>query len=348
MTHSFHNQIVLQGIVGRCGSRRTFIGFAPANLLYSLSFADSLNEETGDGYQRKFSVRHSQDFRRYILQNGATTIPLTLNLRPEAKEFWRITEESNGTARLSIQRGKERVFARVDCQHRLGCMSDMDTPLAYMTFIGLTLREEMQIFSIINGKARGLSSSLLDFHESHFADDLASEKPQLYIALRLNDHCESPWFKQLDLGGNKCSGLNRRASLRTMQKAVKKFLAASLILKSHSPEEAYTFLLNFWKAVAELLRGEWQNPRKHFVTKGIGVYALTNLASTLYLEEYQQEAEISMYQFNETLMAFITKLNWSHEGHLKGFGGESGAQEAFRFLNELRTSSNQLAEHHGK
>jgi DNA sulfur modification protein DndB len=227
-------------------------------------------------------------------------------------------------------------------------MSDVNTPFAYMTFIGLTLREEMQIFSVINGKAKGLSSSLLDFHESQFADDLASEKPQLYIALRLNDHSESPWFKQLDLGGNKYSGLNRRASLRTMQKAVKRFLTASQILKSHTPEAAYTFLLNFWKAVADVLKNEWQNPRKHFVTKGIGVYALTNLACVLYSEECRQETDIAEYQFQEILRAFITKVNWSHEGHLKGFGGESGAQEAFRFLNELRTSRDQLAEHHGK
>jgi DGQHR domain-containing protein len=340
--------MVLPGIVGKCGSRKTFIGFAPANLLCSLSFADALNEETGEGYQRKFSARHSQDFRRYILRPGATTIPLTLNLRPESKEFWRIAEESNGTANLFIQKGKNPVFARVDCQHRLGCMSDVDTPFAYMTFIGLNLREEMQIFSVINGKAKGLSSSLLDFHESQFADDLASEKPQLYIALRLNDHPESPWFKQLDLGGNKYSGLNRRASLRTMQKAVKRFLATSHVLKKHTPDAAYTFLLNFWKAIAELLKEEWQNPRKHFVTKGIGVYALTNLASVLFLEEYREEAGIGEYQFQEVLKPFIAKVNWSHEGHLKGFGGESGAQEAFNFLNELRTSSDQLTANHGK
>lgn len=39
------------------------MGFAPANLLHSLSFADVLNEDTGEGYQRKFSRKHSLDFR---------------------------------------------------------------------------------------------------------------------------------------------------------------------------------------------------------------------------------------------------------------------------------------------
>jgi len=191
MNSKTQNELVLPGIIGNCGNLKVFMGFAPANLLCSLSFADALDEETGEGYQRKFSIRHSQDFRRYILQDGATTIPLTFNLRPEAREYWSITEESNGKAVLVIQSRFPRVFARVDCQHRLGCMSDVNTQFAYMTFIALNLREEMQIFSIINGKAKGLSSSLLDFHESQFAADLASEKPQLYIALRLNDQEDS-------------------------------------------------------------------------------------------------------------------------------------------------------------
>jgi len=59
-------QIRLLGIVGVCGRRKVFMGFAPANLLHSLSFADVLNEDTGEGYQRKFSQKHSLDFRRYI------------------------------------------------------------------------------------------------------------------------------------------------------------------------------------------------------------------------------------------------------------------------------------------
>jgi hypothetical protein len=44
-----------------------------------------------------------------------------------------------------------------------------------MCYIGLTEREEMEIFSVINGKAKGLSTSLLDFHDATLATDLAKE-----------------------------------------------------------------------------------------------------------------------------------------------------------------------------
>src|SRR5436309_2454000 len=82
-------------------------------------------------------------------------------------------------------------------------------------FMGLNEREEMEIFNVINSKAKGLSTSLLDFHDATLATDLAKERPELFIALHLNNNTESPWYRQLDLGGTSTSGLLRRASLRT-------------------------------------------------------------------------------------------------------------------------------------
>ena len=74
--------ITIHGSIGMSGDREVFIGITSANILHSLSFADVLNEETGNGYQRRFNPRHSLDFRRYIQTPNSTTIPLTLNLRP--------------------------------------------------------------------------------------------------------------------------------------------------------------------------------------------------------------------------------------------------------------------------
>ena len=51
-------------------------------------------------------------------------------------------------------------MAQVDCQHRLGHLSDLPIMLPFMCFIGLTEREEMEVFNVINSKAKGLSTSL--------------------------------------------------------------------------------------------------------------------------------------------------------------------------------------------
>ncbi len=332
------SEIKIPGIKGMCGRREVFMGFAPANLLHSVSFADVLNEHTGEGYQRKFNQKHSLDFRRYVRTSDSSTIPLTFNLRPEAKQWWSVTTDKSGRASLKIVAGKNRILSQVDCQHRLGSLADLDIPLAFMTFIGLPLKDEIGLFSVINSKAKGLNASLLDFHETKLLTDVANQKPELYIAMRLQDDENSPWFRQLDCGGDKIIGLTRRASLRTMQKAVKLFLRKTNFLNSPgtSTDGAYGVIRNFWAAITELLEVQWNNPRKHFLTKGIGVYALMDLAADLYSEASSKAVSCDQDYFRSVLSDFVCDFDWSHAGPLKGLGGQTGVAEAYTILVNLR------------
>ena len=197
--------IIVDCRVGNSAARRVLLGFAPASLLHRLSFADVLNEDTGQGYQRRFNAKHSQDFRRYIREPTAATLPLTLNLRPDCDGGWRLAEQGRGRAQLIIEEGAGKIMAQVDCQHRLGYLGDLDIPLPFMCFLGLDVAEEMEVFNIINSKAKGLSTSLLDFHDAQLSQDLAKERPEIFIALYLNSEASSPWRRQLDLGGSTTS-----------------------------------------------------------------------------------------------------------------------------------------------
>ncbi len=169
---------IIQGVVGKCGAQEVFLGFAPANILYKLSFADILNEDTGEGYQRPRNKSHSLDFKKYIKSNGSSTIPLTFNLRKEFQNAWKIQKGQNSIATLYIDKNT-RCLAQVDCQHRLGELQNIDIPLAFMSFVGLDLRAEMAQFVIINSKAKGLSSSLTDYHDSNLLNDLACANYQI-------------------------------------------------------------------------------------------------------------------------------------------------------------------------
>jgi DNA sulfur modification protein DndB len=324
----------IQGQVGVSASRKVFLGFAPAGLLYNLSFADVLNEDTGRGYQRRFNPKHSLDFRMYIQQKDSSTIPLTFNLRPRPDGAWKILESSRQTAILEINESAGKVFTQVDCQHRLGYLNDVNIRLPFMCYIGLTEREEMEVFNVINSKAKGLSTSLLDFHDATVATDLARERPELFIALHLNNNTESAWYRQLDLGGTGTSGLMRRASLRTMQKAVKKFLNQAKVLRIHSPEAAAQIVLDFWAAVAIVLREAWDSPRHHLISKGVGVYALMGIAGDLYAEAAGQACD--KRYFVTKLAEFITEVDWTSQGPLKGFGGEGGVSSVVAMIREKR------------
>lgn len=324
------------GMLGVCGSRDVFLGFAPASLLYKHSTADVLDERTGEGYQRRFNKGHSLEFRRYIQRNGASTIPLTFNLRPSKSDQWKLSLQKEGGAVLELLDLNNPVLSQVDCQHRMGYMHDIQTPLAFMTYIGLTVEEEMEIFKTINSKAKGLSSSLLDFHESRLTKDLKKTKPELYIALRLNENPESPWYQRLDLGGNRTIGLHRLASFRSMQKAVKRFLKESKINQDGTLVDAEIVVLAFWNAVKFVLKAQWENPRKFFLTKGIGVYSLMSIASDLYKESLLISPISIEDFFIASLSDFAPYIDWSNSGPLQGYGGVSGVEKALEYIRSER------------
>jgi DNA sulfur modification protein DndB len=324
--------VTLECILGHSAGRPVVLGFACAETLHGLSFADVLDEHSGKGYQRRFNPSHSLDFRRYIQRPGSATIPLTFNLRPSDNGAWLIKRLPAGRARIEIPDASTKVLAQVDCQHRLGHLSDLSVELPFMCFVGLTEREEMEVFSVINGKAKGLNASLLDFHDAQLSHDLAHDRPELFIALFLRNEPSSPWYQQLDLGG--VSGMDRRASLRTFQKAVQRFLRRTKILSKSSADDAARAILDFWTALTMVLPTQWAKPRNHLLTKGIGVYALMELAADMYSEA--DDSSISRDFFAGRLADFAPDFDWSADGPLRGLGGESGVSAAVNLIREAR------------
>lgn len=319
---------------GFSADRVVLLGFAPASVLHAASFPDILDERSGKGYQRRFNSGHSLDFRRYIRESGSTTIPLTFNLRPRDDGAWRLCGVNGGNVRLEIDPGAGPVLAQVDCQHRLGNLADLHVELPFMCFVGLTVEEEMAVFTVINRKAKGLSRSLLDFHDARLCEDLASERPELFIALCLSNDPASPWCGQLDVGGNRVSGLTRKASLRTLQKAVRRFLNRSAILKYHSAEKAARLVLDFWVAVSVTMRDDWSRPRGSLLAKGVGVYALMEIAADMWRESGHALTRDLMIAH---LSGLAADVDWSSEGSFKGLGGETGVNELVAQLRALRS-----------
>jgi DNA sulfur modification protein DndB len=322
--------MAISGMVGLCGDREVFVGFAPAKTLHMVSFADTLNEDTGIGYQRPRDRGHSLDFKRYISTPGASTIPLTFNLRQDLKKFWRI-EREGGMAVLWIK-PDAACLAQVDCQHRLGELADSDVNLAFMAFIGLDLRGEMAMFTIINSKVRGLQSSLTDFHESNLIENLVQDAPQLFLARQLNENCDSPWFKMIRYGGETSSGMRRRTSLRMMQTAIRHLLTRIRTVDGYNVNGVYNLLLNYWGAVAYVFDAEWQSPREHLLTKGVGLHALTELLGTIVQRE--KRVDLSRDEIIEKLKSLKENIDWGRKGTFADAGGRKGASAAHETLRK--------------
>jgi DGQHR domain-containing protein len=345
--HSSSRTVIIRVAEGESADRKVLLGFASAKTLSELSFADVLDEERETGYQRRFSPAHSLNFRRYIQRPGSTTIPLTFNLRPPSSGLsagWKVVSSRSGT-RLVIERSAGKVLSQVDCQHRLGKIGDLDVSLPFMCFVGLSKREELEIFSVINSKAKGIRGSLLDYHAAQMAEDLAQERPELLIALQLNAAEDSPWYRRLDLGGIPTVGMTRKASLRLMQQAAKRFLSESrATISGASSEVVAQVVQDFWSAVAAVLPEAWKDTRRHYLTKGVGVYALMGLLADLWTEAGGDPSRMTQAYFEAALSSFAPDFDWSTHGPLKGLGGVTGAQEAHKKLRAARRLTARMAQ----
>jgi len=325
-------KVTIQGQIGHCGSLEGFIGFASAKDLYEHSFADVLNEDTGEGYQRPRNIQHSKSFKQYILTPRASTIPLTFNLRRDLRNSWSIERLPYGRAILHLKEGT-RCLAQVDCQHRLGELKDLDIPLAFMAFIGLDLRTEMAMFNIINSKAKGLSSSLTDYHESNLIEDLINDAPHLFIAKKLNDDPSSPWHKMIRYGGETTSGLKRRTSLRMMQKTIQKFLKQVEGSRDFSTEDYYQLIASYWSSIKRIFSNEWKYYRSNLLTKGIGLYSLMYLLSDLVIKA-PENVEWEGY-FDGYLGMIKANIDWNSHGMFADAGGQKGAIQVYHSLKRV-------------
>lgn len=317
------------GIIGKSGDLPVFIGFECASALIALSFPDILNEDSGEGYQRPYNRAHSLDFKNYITRAGSSTPPLTFNLRNEYADFWHIKRGEGNSATLVIQ-GGVKCLAQVDCQHRLGELAGVDIQLAFMTYIGLDLRQEMAIFNVINSKAKGLCSSLTDYHESKLLNDLAAEAPHLFISRRLNEDPASPWYRLIRYGGETTSGLKRRTSFRMMQKTVYSFLTQTRTCIDTSLDYKYLIVLNYWKAVQIVFPEEWIEHRNNLITKGVGLYGLMQLLADIVKKK--PTADFSSEYFAGELLPLKNNFDWSSHGRFAYVGGKKGVQDVYLAL----------------
>ena len=175
-----------------------------------------------------------------------------------------------------------------------------------------------------------MAFSLTDFHRSNLLDDIIEEAPHLYLAKKLNEDPNSPWFKLIKLGGGITSSPKRKTSLRMMQRAIRKYLDNRRENKNKSIEVEYNLLLNFWISVKETFPDEWRDHRHHLITKGIGVYSLTILASDL----VSFFGCTSQKHFMNYLKQVKKQINWKSDGMFSNMGGHKGAIEVYRTLRE--------------
>lgn len=324
---------------GHAGSYPVLLGSAPLSLLHSISFVDQFDMDSEEGVQRPLHKAHAQEFRKYIersAQGGKVTAPpLIFSMREEAKV-------QNG--HLVIPANKKKTLARVDCQHRLEFTGDLDVPMPFVIYMGLSKEEETEIFTTINDKHKGLTKSLVDSHHLSLSQAPEDEIPHIAIAAKLNKDADSPWSNAVNTGGisKSTAGSKRKITLRTFQEA-NKVLISGARCQNAEYQTKYDAAKNYWQAVATVFSEAWADSRKHLITKGVGIAALAELGKWI-VEDCLGKDDISV----AAMAAHLKKLegfNWGNQtSPLKLIGGQKGATAAAKMFKAIVFGNKDLSD----
>jgi len=161
---------------------------------------------------------------------------------------------------------------------------------------------------------------------------LVAEAPHLFIARKLNEDPDSPWFKLIKYGGETTSGLRRRTSFRMMQKAVFRFLCQTKGMNLGTPETKYSTICCFWKAVQMVFPTEWSDHRHHLITKGVGLHSLTRLLADILISGRSPTGSVE--EFRTQLAPLAGRIDWRSKGPFCHAGGHKGVQLVYVALKE--------------
>ncbi len=312
------------------GSYSVFQGSASLSTLAAVSSADQFIMETEEGVQRPVDKGHAMGFRKYILkvQEGgkATAPPLIFSLRAPVR-----LEDGQ----LVIPR-QQTALAQLDAQHRMAFTGDLDIPLPFVIYHSLTREEEIEIFTTINDKHKGLTKSLVDSHTLTLGKKSAQQdNPHLAIAGELNKDPNSPWYQAVNTGGisQTTPGTKRKVNLRTFQQAVHTLISGPRCQNSEY-DTKYQAVKNFWQAVANTFADAWQNHRKNLLTKGVGIAAVASVGRSV-IEECLAKNDISVAAM-ATYLKKLEGLEWGNKtSPLAYVGGRKGAVAVANAFNAV-------------
>lgn len=314
---------------------RVYQGFAPLRELAAVSDVDRAMMDQPGGFQRELDRAHAREFRQFVLNPStlhvkkASAPPLIFSLRKKAP----YEALGNGFGILHVPDIKE-AMARLDAQHRMAETEDIEKSLPFVIYYDLSPEEEVGLFTIINDKHKGLTKSLVDQHRARlYGEELPEEEPHLAIAVRLNGDPDTPWVKAIDTGGEKTPGTKRRVTLRTLQEATREMISGPRCQNADF-ETKYAVVVNFWKAIVKLFPPEWANPRKHLITKGIGVHALSAVGRDV-IEARLDANEYTPDAFEKALSK-LTGFDWGNKTSVFSVvGGKKGVKFATILLNRV-------------
>lgn len=344
-------KLELDVIKDTCLGREVFRGSIKAKDLLPACWIDFHDlDRNPEGYQRPFNQERSQLAAEYAESSEGGFWPeCILSIRDEPVDDdshlvrWTF-KEVKGTdgkfGKLIVKYNDNvenigdqdvpwrRAFSEVDCQHRLGSMSDSNKFVTFCIFPGISRRDEAIIFKTINEKQKKIDSSLVD------AIVLRNEPGvpiHIVWAYDLGTDPASPFNRRVSTGGRNLEPPDRLVTLRTLRTCL------NLTIPKRSADLlgdlGYNFLRNFWNVVAQNWPSEFQDTKNSKLMTVPGLRGLSRFGKGIFLSLEDSQ------DFRESRIAAKfgspTAVDWSTSGPLRDATGNAGGRVVYELLRKV-------------
>jgi hypothetical protein len=115
-----------------------------------------------------------------------------------------------------------------------------------------------------------------------------------------------------------------------MQKSIDRFLRRVAGKELGTIDDKFLLIVGFWNAVKSLFPDEWEDPRHHLLTKGIGLYSLMLLLGDIVM--HSPSPSLTEEEYARLLLPLKNDIDWHSKGMFADAGGQKGAVKVYERL----------------
>lgn len=316
---SLPSQIVIENVIqSKMRGRVVYQSTISSNIAFSLFYTKPFNHPSGKGYQRPVNKKRCEEISLF-LSKGENSLftPILLNAAGNW-EFVPYDKNRSSFGRLLCQ----DKASLMDGQHRLGGIrlyadeTGSEIGIPFLAFHYLDEDEEIELFDVINTKAKGIGNSLSKYLKRD-SDDIS------WIATELIVRKDSPFH---DIGS--ITGIRRKGRHVTLQNLYKVvgFLFNNSKLRSLGKFEKLLITMFYYNEIKELFNAEWSDYKDHRLSHIVCLNALAIAGEKMITLQVSDELKTIDYEGISKSIKKLRRFNWSSQGGLKYLKGISGSK----------------------
>jgi len=330
----------------------TYRGSGKLSDISKISKADIYDEKKNPkGTQRGLKVQHAKSAYDYVKNNSIGFWPeVILNCRNSSVISFKPNDQVTGAGLLTvdldkierINKGKSIAISRVDGNHRLHFAKGdyeefppIEKNASFCLLVDLDLEREIQLFRDINNNLERMPTSHLDYITVRLTpeEELKKNNPSLYIAQKLDEDKESPFYRRISKTGKKSD--ERDIPLRSLNYGIQYLRSNTKELKTLSGSDAdieYELIKNYFLALKHWQPQAWEEPKEYLLLRGAGFWGACFLGGIIIDRclldgKWEVDDMINLLQSGK-------EWDWSNNGDFRAYSGRGGAVKISELVKE--------------